>query len=315
MSEKKLIYADDLYDKVSSMGLQNGSALGHHSSTADAIAEMIQNAPAVDPASCLNWRTGKPPEHESWFAKFKDTEQWRFGMFETMSDEVLVTVEFPGGERYTTTSHTTDGEWLDSYESIGATRLERACNEMHEFQQRYRTKILTENRKSATDAMREDLKGICDFEVRLPQTKAPRNRREEQLRMAQNEGAEIAWLVMAATTHLTFGFGKERLARLKQETLDNYRQYIGWVEQDGEAYAMELLRRCSEQALQEELKINDMRESKDHILPGGSAEAQRADMLRAMEAVSAKMAAERGITRQPLAVLSQSEISRRMSAI
>ena len=200
-------------------------------------------------------------------------------------------------------------------EGIGATRLERACNEMHEFQQRYRTKILTENRKSATDAMREDLKGICDFEVRLPQTKAPRNRREEQLRMAQNEGAEIAWLVMAATTHLTFGFGKERLARLKQETLDNYRQYIGWVEQDGEAYAMELLRRCSEQALQEELKINDMRESKDHILPGGSAEAQRADMLRAMEAVSAKMAAERGITRQPLAVLSQSEISRRMSAI
>jgi hypothetical protein len=125
---------------------------------------------------------------------------------------------------------------------------------------------------------------------------------------------------MAATTHLTFGFGKERLARLKQETLDNYRQYIGWVEQDGEAYAMELLRRCSEQALQEELKINDMRESKDHILPGGSAEAQRADMLRAMEAGSKphlilQMAAERGITRQPLAVLSQSEISRRMSAI
>ena len=189
-------------------------------------------------------------------------------------------------------------------EGIGATRLERACNEMHEFQQRYRTKILTENRKSATDAMREDLKGICDFEVRLPQTKAPRNRREEQIRMAQNEGA-----------HLTFGFGKERLARLKRETLDNYRQYIGWVEQDGEAYAMELLRRCSEQALQEELKINDMRESKDHILPGSSAEAQRADMLRAMEAVSAKMAAERGITRQPLAVLSQNEISRRMKAI
>lgn len=108
-------------------------------------------------------------------------------------------------------------------EGIGATRLERACNEMHEFQQRYKTKILTETRKSATDAMREDLKDICDFEIRLPQTKAPRNRREEQIRMAQNEGAEIAWLVMAATTHLTFGFGKERLARLKRETLDNYR--------------------------------------------------------------------------------------------
>lgn len=137
-------------------------------------------------------------------------------------------------QKYSVMSRLLRTEWgkvehvtITAAEGIGATRLERACNEMHEFQQRYRTKILTENRKSATDAMREDLKGICDFEVRLPQTKAPRNRREEQLRMAQNEGAEIAWLVMAATTHLTFGFGKERLARLKQETLDNYRQYIG----------------------------------------------------------------------------------------
>ena len=116
---KKLIFADDLYDKVSSMGLQNGSALGHHSGTADVITEMILCAPAVDPASCLNWNTGMPPEHESMFAMFKGTEQWMSGMFETVSDEVLVTVEFPGGGRYTTTAHTIDGEWLDSYESIG----------------------------------------------------------------------------------------------------------------------------------------------------------------------------------------------------
>jgi hypothetical protein len=115
---KKLIFADDLYDKVSSMGLQNGSALGHHSGTADVIAEMIWRAPAVDPASCLNWHTGMPPEHESMFAMFKGTEQWMSGMFETVSDEVLVTVEFPSGERDTTTAHTIDGEWLDSYESI-----------------------------------------------------------------------------------------------------------------------------------------------------------------------------------------------------
>ena len=68
-------------------------------------------------------------------------------------------------------------------------------------------------------------------------------------------------------------------------------------------------------ALQEEPKVNDMRESKNHILPGGFAETQSADMLRAMEAVSAKMAAERGIKRVPLAVLSQSEVTRRMKSI
>ena len=115
---KKLIFADDLYDKVSRIGLQNGSALGHHSDTADVIAEMILCAPAVDPASCLNWNTGMPPEHESMFAMFKGTEQWLSGMFETVSDEVLVTVELPGGGRYTTTAHAIDGEWPDS-ERIG----------------------------------------------------------------------------------------------------------------------------------------------------------------------------------------------------
>ena len=57
-------------------------------------------------------------------------------------------------------------------EGIGATRLERACNEMHEFQQRYKTKILTENRKSATDAMREDLKVILRSGFRRPRPRA-----------------------------------------------------------------------------------------------------------------------------------------------
>ena len=204
---------------------------------------------------------------------------------------------------------------MNQEEGIGATRLSRACNDMKEFQKRYKTKILSNNRKTATDAMKEDLKGICDFTVRLPQTKAPRGRKEEQLQMAKNDGAEIAWLVMAATVHLTFGFGKERLARLKQETLDNYRQYLGWVEKDGEDYAKELLRRCAEQALQEELRVNDIQESRTHILPSGREEAQRSDMLRVTQAVAAKMAAERGVSRQPLAVLSQSELSRRMKAI
>ena len=110
MSEKKLIYADDLYSRVSCMGLQNGSVLGHHSGTADVIAEMIQNAPAVDPASCLNWHTGKPPEHESMFAKFKGTKKWLPGMFETVSNEVLVTIELPDKTRIVTVSKTTDGK-------------------------------------------------------------------------------------------------------------------------------------------------------------------------------------------------------------
>lgn len=113
-------------------------------------------------------------------------------------------------------------------DGIGASRLLRACNEMDAFEKKYQTAILYGSGKNATDAMRESLKGICDFEVRLPVDRAPRGRREEQLRMASNQGAEIAWLVMAATCHETFGYGRDRLARLKQNSMNNYKQYLEW---------------------------------------------------------------------------------------
>ena len=106
-----MIDRDELLKKIAPMGLSNGSVLGHHSGTADVIAEMIQNAPTIDPASCLNWHIGKPPEHKSIFAKFKGTKKWLPGMFETVSNEVLVTIELPDKTRIVTVSNTTDGKW------------------------------------------------------------------------------------------------------------------------------------------------------------------------------------------------------------
>lgn len=58
-------------------------------------------------------------------------------------------------------------------DGIGASRLLRACNEMDAFEKKYQTAILYGSSKTATDAMRENLKGICDFEVRLPVDRAP----------------------------------------------------------------------------------------------------------------------------------------------
>ena len=192
-------------------------------------------------------------------------------------------------------------------EGIGATRLERACNEMHEFQQRYKTKILTENRKSATDAMREDLKGICDFEIRLPQTKAPRNRREEQLRMARDQGGKIAWLVMAATCRTTFKFGKDRLTRLLNESLANYRQFLEWDAEDHE-YAVNKLCRIVEQALQEELKVADESKRTEFLSVSGITPHDYGEIMTAVHLA-------RKDSSVPIAVLSQSEIDRRIGKL
>lgn len=58
-------------------------------------------------------------------------------------------------------------------EGIGANRLMKACNEMEEFEAKYATAIRYGGREAATGAMRKDLTGLCDLDIRLPVLKAP----------------------------------------------------------------------------------------------------------------------------------------------
>ncbi len=157
---------------------------------------------------------------------------------------------------------------MNQEEGIGASRLEKACNKMEAFQARYKGAVFFGSRKTATDAMKADLEGICDFEVRLPKLKAPRNRREEQLYMAECDGAEIAWLVMAAACHETFGYGRDRLARLKQNSMNNYKQYLEWEKEDKDL-ALDRLRRCVQDALKEDLRVTDTDDRKGMLSTPG----------------------------------------------
>ena len=59
-------------------------------------------------------KEGLPPEHESIFCKFKGTDRWRDGMFETISNAVLITFETSNKEKRVTTSHTLNGKWEKS---------------------------------------------------------------------------------------------------------------------------------------------------------------------------------------------------------
>lgn len=52
-----------------------------------------------------------PEECESMFTKYKGTDRWDDAMFEKISDDVNVTVEFEDGKRKTKTLHTIDGKW------------------------------------------------------------------------------------------------------------------------------------------------------------------------------------------------------------
>lgn len=59
----------------------------------------------------VNVKDQLPPEHTSIFASFKGTNKWIEGMFENISEDVLVTVKFEDGSKKTCTAHTRDGIW------------------------------------------------------------------------------------------------------------------------------------------------------------------------------------------------------------
>ena len=96
-----------------------------------------------------------------------------------------------------------------------------------------------------------------DPDFRVPVLRSPRTRREEQLRMAGNVAASMVWTLCAEACIEELGFGAVRLNRLKEEALANYRQMNEEGHTDGLDVAMEHLRRCAEDALKEEVTVDE----------------------------------------------------------
>lgn len=62
-----------------------------------------------------------PEEHDSIFAKFKETGNWKRGMFEKTSKYVIATVVFDDGTVLVEQAHTTDGIWRTDKKVLGGT--------------------------------------------------------------------------------------------------------------------------------------------------------------------------------------------------
>lgn len=60
-----------------------------------------------------------PEEHDSIFAKFKGTDNWKRGMFEKTSKYVIATVVYDDGTILTERAHTTDGIWKTESPVLG----------------------------------------------------------------------------------------------------------------------------------------------------------------------------------------------------
>ena len=62
-----------------------------------------------------------PEEHDSIFAKFKGTDNWKRRMFEKTSKYVIATVVFDDGTVLVEQAHTTDGIWRTDKKVLGGT--------------------------------------------------------------------------------------------------------------------------------------------------------------------------------------------------
>ena len=97
---RRLIDADKLIEEIESY---RGDIF------ASEIVELIKQMPTV--SEWIPCSERMPEERDSIFKKFKGTDKWRSAMFEKMSDNVNVTVEFEDGTRKSMKGYTVDGEW------------------------------------------------------------------------------------------------------------------------------------------------------------------------------------------------------------
>lgn len=78
------------------------------------VIDVITNCPGdkLD-SKWISVKKEMPKEHDSIFAKWKNTNKWLNGMFEKVSDNVNVTVKFSDGTKKTYTTFTKDGKWAN----------------------------------------------------------------------------------------------------------------------------------------------------------------------------------------------------------
>lgn len=172
----------------------------------------------------------------------------------------------------------------------GAVRLERLAQVLRRLQDENVAAVLSQGEQAAASQREGWIQGKAQLDFPVPLLRAPRTRREKQLRMAGDEAAAIAWQIYAAGVIQEFEFGADRLERLRQAGRNNYRQFNNWTKEDGLDVAMERLRRCVRDALREEVRVVDERSSYYRA----DAAAMEQD-LRATQAVADRIRASRAL--------------------
>ena len=140
---------------------------------------------------------------------------------------------------------------------VGADRLNRIQYDLEKIQDLYSEKLAESGSKAADKWLCGQIGDRGPLEFRVPVLRAPRNRKEQQLRMAGDSAASIAWRMYELAAIRVLGYGKTRLTRLLDESRKNYEQVNGWAKEGGMEYAFSQICKCAKLALREDLEVID----------------------------------------------------------
>ena len=153
---------------------------------------------------------------------------------------------------------------------VGARRLERLIKRMNQLEETNIRTMMQEGTRAADKQRADWIGGRDELSFPVPLLRAPRNRKEQQLRMAGDEAASMSWQLFAAACISCLRYGAFRLAKLREEGRKNYQQMNQWAHEDGMEVAMERLKRCAEAALRKKCQTVETD-------PRGLGEVQRRD--------------------------------------
>lgn len=170
---------------------------------------------------------------------------------------------------------------------VGAERLNRIQDELVNVQEEYSNRLVKDGSRGADIWLRDQVAGRGPVEFRIPMMRAPRGRKEQQLRMVGNESASIAWQMYALSCIRVLGYGEIRITRLHEEARKNYDQVNGWTKEGGLEYAFAQICKCAKLALREDLEVIDSTvEGWDEYAADFDARRKMANRVKMSEALA-----------------------------
>lgn len=170
---------------------------------------------------------------------------------------------------------------------VGADRLNRIQYDLEKIQDLYSEKLAESGSKAADKWLCGQIGDRGPLEFRVPVLRAPRNRKEQQLRMAGDSAASIAWRMYELAAIRVLGYGKTRLTRLLDESRKNYEQVNGWAKEGGMEYAFSQICKCAKLALREDLEVIDSTlEGWDEYAAAFDARRKMANRVKMSEALA-----------------------------